>query len=317
MRIAAIVICAAFSLASCERPDASGIYVYSSDREVALVQLVQTKGGNVTGRLEDMNVMANGTINDQSTPIDGAASKHDLMFKPASVWLGGLTATGAFSGSSLTLTGANFTLTAQRSNLEKYRFAVAHLQSVAAGVRATIAAAQATQASEAAQAQAIRDAADKTAKIEAATAQLRNDTARMNAAIANCPDFARRSAMNSTRVEKMLRLAPTLSEIERNQLVVSANQVEVGTNQIEVARAQYAIGLNQIIQDATPIADAIDRFCGSPQGAQFPQPCETAKAAAADFRVSFARDRTSFVGYKQAVQDELNRQSAMIQRMGG
>jgi hypothetical protein len=99
--------------------------------------------------------------------------------------------------------------------------------------------------------------------------------------------------------------------------MVAANQVEVGTSQIEVARSQYAIGLNQIVQDAAPIADLLERFCGSPQGAQFVEPCVGATAAAADYRASFARDRTSFIGYKQAVQDELNRQTAMIQRMGG
>ncbi len=309
--------CGVLLLASCGRPDASGIYVQASDRGVTLVQLVQTREGNITGRLENVVVTANGAVNDQSIPIDGAASKHDLMFKPAGAWNIGLTATGTFSGSGLTLSGTGFELNAQRSDLGKYRTAVAHLQSVAAGERQGIAAAQATQAAQAAEARAIRNDANKTAKIEAATDQLRNDTARMNAAVANCPDFGRRSATNSERIKKMLQLAPTLSDMDRNRLIVAANQVEVGTTQIEVARSQYAIGLNQIVQDAVPIADGFERFCGSPQGAQFAQPCVGAKTAAADYRTAFARDRARFAGYKQAVRDELNHQSAMLQRMRG
>jgi hypothetical protein len=328
MHRALTAVLAASLLASCGRPDASGIYVYTSDREVALVQLVEAKDGAVGGRLEDVTVTPNGIVNDQSTPIDGAASKHDLMFKPASAWLGGLTATGSFTGGGLTLTGTNFTLNAPRADLTKYRAAVAHLQSVAAYERQQIAMARAariaqaaqTQAAavaQAAQANAIRDAENKTATIQAATAQLRNDTARMNAAMANCPDFGGRSAMNTERIANMMRMAPTLSEADRNRLIGTANQVEVGTNQIEVTRSQYAIHLDQIVQDATRVADTLERFCASPQGAQFGQSCAGAKAAAAEYRASFARDRASFMSYKQAVQDEINRQTAMIQRMGG
>jgi len=65
------------------------------------------------------------------------------------------------------------------------------------------------------------------------------------------------------------------------------------------------------------IAAQLQQFCDSPRGAQFAQPCGPAKAAAADFQATLARGRDHFLGYKQAVQDELARQSAMIQRMGG
>ena len=123
--------------------------------------------------------------------------------------------------------------------------------------------------------------------------------------------------MNTERIVEIMRHMPAHSEPERGQLIVAANQLEVGTNQIDVARSQYAIGLNQIIQQATPIADGLERFCGSPQGVQFARPCGDARAAATDYRSAFAHDRSSFIGYKQAVQDELNRQTAMIQRMGG
>jgi len=139
----------------------------------------------------------------------------------------------------------------------------------------------------------------------------------MNAAIANCPDFHQRAAANTARIAKMLEITSTLSGVERGQLIVEANQVQVGTNQIEVARSQYAIALNQIVQDAGPIAEQLQRFCSSREGDEFAQPCGPAKAAAVDFTVSLARGRGAFVGYKQAVQDELDRQSVLIRQMNG
>jgi hypothetical protein len=317
MRGPAALFAVAASLASCGRPDASGIYLVASDRQVTLVQLVETKEGNVTGRLEQMSIGADGNVIDQATALDGAASQHDLMLKPASAWFGGLSASGTFSGDHLTLAGNGFTIDAQRVPLAAYQKAVAGLQALAAADRKRIADAQAAQAAAAAQAQAARDAADKTARIQATTARLRNDTARMNAAIANCPDFGSRSAANTARIANMLRVAPTLSDFDRNRLVVAANQVEVGTNQIEVARSQYAIALNGIVQDAAPIAQQLTTFCASAEGAQFGQQCADAKTAASDFIASLARGRTAFNGYKQAVQTELDRQAAMIQRMGG
>jgi hypothetical protein len=328
MRNIAITLAgAALLLSSCGQPDASGIYLSASDRQVILIQIVEMKSGSLTGRLEQVTMGANGTIKDQTIPLDGAASGHDLMFRPVSAWFGGLEATGKYSGDSVTMTGTGITLQAERSSLDEYQAAVSHLQTIAAVVRqriATIQAARAAQAQAAreaqaalaAQNQAIQDAANKTATIESATVQLRNDMARMDEGLAKCPDFGQRSAANTARIDKMLRVATTLSGVERNQLIVEANQIEVGTNQIEVARSQYAIALNQIVQDARPIADQLQRFCNSPQRAQFAQPCADATAATTDFQTSLARGRNAFNGYKQAVQDDLARQSAMIQRMG-
>jgi hypothetical protein len=312
-----ISMCTALLLASCGRPDASGIYLAASERRVTLIQIVETKDGGLTGRLEQVAVNADGTVKDETIPLDGAASGHELIFKPTSVWFGGLQASGTFSGDRLTLTGAGFTIEAGLSSLEDYQAAVAHLQSVAAGDRQRVGEAQVARARQATEVQVIADAANKTAIIEKGASQLRDDTAKMNAAIASCPDFHQRAAVNTARIAKMLEVAPTLSDVARNQLVVEENQVQVGTNQIEVARSQYAIALNQLVQDAGPIAEQLQRFCSSPEGVQFIQPCGPAKVAAADFTTSLARGRSAFLGYKQAVQDELDRQSALIRRMNG
>jgi hypothetical protein len=312
-----VLVCVAFILAACGRPDASGIYLAASSREVTLIQIIETKDGVLTGRLEQVSISADGTVKYETMPLDGAASGRDLIFRPTSVWFGGLQASGTISGDHLTLTGSGFTIEVAPSNLESYRADVAHLQSVAADERQRIANARAMRARQAAEAQAISDTASKTTAIERGTAQLRDDTNKMNAAIKNCPDFRHQAAANTSRILKMLEHATTLSGVERSQLVVDANQVQVGTNQIEVARSQYAIALNQIVQDAGPIAEQLQQFCNSLQGAQFTQACGPATAAAADFTTSLERGRTAFVGYKQAVQNELDKQSTLIDRMNG
>lgn len=310
-----IAVCATLLLVSCGRPDASGVYLAVSDRRVTLVQIVESKDGGLTGRLEQLSVNTDGTIKDETMPLDGAASGHNLVFKPTSVWFGGLQASGTFSDGRLTLTGAGFTIVTAISSLESYQTAVAHLQSIAAGDRQRIAEARALRARQAAQAKAFADAANKSATIENEAMRLRDDTAKMNTAIANCPDFRQRAASNTARIAKMLQVAKTLSGVDRSQLAVEANQIEVGTNQIEVARSQYAIALNQIVQDAGPMAAQLQQLCNSSGGVQFAQPCGPAKAAAADFAASLARGRSAFLGFKQAVQDELDRQSALIRQM--
>jgi hypothetical protein len=314
-RTAAFAV-AALLLASCGRPDASGIYVAASDRQVTLVQLVETKDGNVTGRLEQVSVGAGGVVSDQATAVDGAASQNDLMFKPASAWFGGLAASGTFSGDHLTLTGTGFTLDATRSTLADYQMAVARLQSVAAAERQRIVDAQAAQAALAARQQAARDEAQAISQISAETAQLSADTARLNMGVQNCPNFAAQAASNTTRVANMLRVAPTLSDLQRDQLSVAANQVEVGTNQIEVARTQYVIGLNGIAQDGANLVQQLNGSCGAPAPDLYPV-CGNARRAVGDFTASVAHGRSVVMPYKAAVQGELDRQQALIQRIVG
>jgi hypothetical protein len=323
-----IATCAVLLLGSCGNPGASGIYLATSDRMVTLIQIVESKDGVLTGRLEQVSEKSDGTVKDETIPLDGAASGNDLVFKPTSALLGGLQASGTLSGDHLTLTGAGYTLQASRSRLEDYQAAVTHLQEVATNDREGIARAQSVRARQAAEAQAVRDrqaaearavadAANETVTIERDTAQLTNDTAKMNGAIAKCPDFSGRAAANTARIAKMVEAAPGLSPANRGQLALEAGQVRLSTGQIEFARSQYAMDLNQIVQDAAPIAKQLEKFCNSPEGTQFVQLCGPAKAAAVDFVESLGRGRKAFIGYKQGVQDEINRQSALIRQING
>lgn len=72
-----------------------GNLLAASDRKVTLIQTVVSKDGVLTGKFEQLSVNADGTVKDETIPLDGAASGHDLIFKPTSVWFGGLQASGA------------------------------------------------------------------------------------------------------------------------------------------------------------------------------------------------------------------------------
>lgn len=306
---------AILALTSCGKPNVSGVYIHAADREVTLVQLIQTPDGKLTARLEETTVGLDGVVNDKSANADGAVSGHDLLLRPASAWYGGVQASGTISGAQLTLTGDGFTVSAERSTLEGYGKAVAHLRAVAAGDRRRIAAANAVRATQAATAQAADDLASTQRAIVAEANQLRAYANQLNASIANSPNFAKQAAANTARITRMVETAPRLSDVDRGQLAVAANQLEVATNQIEVARSQYAIGLNQIIGNAAPIEASLQKFCSSPQAVRFTVQCSAASSSIAEMRSAFSHGQMAFMPYKQQLLAELDRQATMIQKI--
>jgi hypothetical protein len=242
---------------------------------------------------------------------------HDLLLRPASVWYGGVQASGAISGDRLTLSGEGFTLNAQRSTLEKYQDAVAHLRIVADNDRRRLAAVRAENAAQAENAREAQRLADLQRGVSLATERLQAETAHLNEGVANCPDFGERAAAKTARIAKLLQTGIYASGVGRGQLSVAANQVEVGTNQIEVARSQYALELNGIVGDSAPYATAIQKACTPPTAAGPQAQCIEANSALADMRSAIERGGEKFKPYKQQVRAELERQSDMIRQFGG
>jgi hypothetical protein len=294
-------------LASCGRPDSSGVYVSRSDRQAALIELTQDKDGDVTGRVEVMSIGTGGTVGDQSKAFDGVASSHELTLKPAGPGLG---ASGSFSRDTLTISLNGAPLKARKASVGDFQKAVAQLRAKAAGERRLYAESQAAGPVEAAD---IKDAAT----LGQAVAQLEADTVKLDQGVSSAPNFGQRAAGNTARIAQMARTAPTLSGPERRRLVASANQVIVETNQIDISRTQYAIGLDPIVQRASPVATQVQRFCDTPQAAQLASQCSRAKAAAVGFQSALVHGSVVLKGYKQAIQTELARQNEMVERIGG
>jgi hypothetical protein len=306
---------AALLLASCGRPDASGVYLFKTDRQAALIQLTQARDGAVTGRVESIAIGPAGQVDIQSAPLAGAVSGRQVTFKPASVWLGAAAASGSFAGDSLTIVRDGAEVKAPKASRADFQTAAAQLKARAAQQRHQAAEAQSNQAAQTAQASSFEGAADKAAKLRQAAAGLRADAARLNDAVSAAPDFGRQSADNTARLARMA--ASATSKADRERLAAAASQVIVETNQIDVARSQYAAGLNRVVASAAPVATAVERFCDTPQAAPFAEACADGKAAATGFESALVHAATVFKGYKQTVQTELGRQGQIARRIGG
>jgi len=307
----------ALLLTACGTPDASGIYVATSDHDATLIQLVQTPDGKVTARLQTATIGADGVVATKSGDADGSVSGNDLILRPASAWFGGLQASGTFTGSALTLTGQGGTVTVKRSTLDAFDKAVANLQSVAAERRTEIAGAKAKLNQQLAQAQSERETADRVLQVNNVTARINEATRNLNDGLARSPDFARRASDNTALIARMVERAPSLGDVQRGQLSVAANQVEVRTNQIEVARSQYADRLNSVVEDAKGLAQPIANNCSNNVAPPLAQPCAEAKAALTRFATVFQRGAATFKPQKPRVQAEIDRQDKLIARIDG
>jgi hypothetical protein len=309
-RIGVIAIGGLVLLASCGRPDSSGVYLSRSDRQAALIQLTQTKDGGVSGRVEVMSIGVGGTVGDESRPFDGVASNHELALKSAGAGVG---PSATFSGDTLTISLNGAPLKARKASLGDFQRAVAQLRAKAAGERRLFALSQADRAVGAVEAGDIKDAAT----LGHAVTQLESDTVKLDHGVSAAPNFGQQAAGNTARIAQMARAAPTLSGSQRRRLAASVNQVIVETNQIDIARTQYAIGLDQIVQRASPVATQVQRFCDTPQAAQLVSQCTQAKAAATGFQSALVHGSVVLKGYKQTIQTELARQNETLQRIGG
>jgi predicted small secreted protein len=191
--------------------------------------------------------------------------------------------------------------------------AVSALQLKAAAERRLTADAEASRADAAARAQPIRDAT----ALQSASEELKGDAAKLDAGVEAAPDFGRQAADNTTRLEQLAASAPTLPGQARAQLAVSASRLIVGTGQVDAARAQYATGLDRIVRAASPLATEVRELCGSPEGSRLGRPCAEAEAAAIEFDRSLVHASVVLKGYRQTIQTELERQNALVQKIGG
>lgn len=302
-------------LAGCGSQDASGIYVIKSDNEVTLVQLVEDKDRKLTGRIEVNTIGADAKVTGKTASIDGSVSGNDLMLRPASVWLGGIQASGTYSSSSLHLTGQGFNITAERSSLDGYQEALSKLKSDAAEREAKLAQTNAALRQEEARMQGERNTAAAVASLHEAASRITNAATRLDNGISRSPDFGKLAAANTARVGRMLAAASKMSEVQRGQLGVDANQVIVDTNQIEISRNQYSMSLNDVVDDAERAAAPLAKHCGGTPAPSIAAACKEGFAALTNFEKATERAKSSFSPQKQMIADEMKRQEELAAKI--
>lgn len=222
---------AAILLAGCGKPNASGIYVSSTINEVVMIQLIQTDDGKLTGRLEDTTVGPDGAINNKAVSADGAVSNNDILLRPASVWLGGMQASGSFDRSTLKLTFDGGSLNAERSDLNKYQIALAHLQTSASDKQVQVAAAKAAGIVRQAEIAFNQNISTTRDKIQMSALQIRSDTQNLENGLNHSPNFGQFAKDDTAKISSMMQYIPNISDFKRNQISYS-DKVSYESNRI-------------------------------------------------------------------------------------
>lgn len=307
--------CCAALLTSCGKPDASGVYVFESNREATLIQLIEDKTGGITGRLEATTLATGGGVNTQEANLDGRASGHDIIFKPTSAWFGGINASGTFSPTSISIIRNGATLTVNRASLDEYQKAVAALRSRGDAEAQQMAVSKARQVSNAQKQTAAAERNGENQRLLAATTELKADTERLAAALDKTPDFGRQASQITEKMERMLQAASSLSGAQKSQLVVAAGQGMVATNQLEVKRGQSVIELRAFADRAAPTATMVQQSCANTRASEFAESCAEAKTSLTRFTAGLKRAAEMFKAYKASIATELAHQNLMMDRV--
>jgi hypothetical protein len=123
----------AFGEQAAAADDISGAYVGKGSNSAFLVQIVETKDGQLTGRYEEVVLQPTGKIDDNNAIVAGAVSGQTVVVTiKATEFLGGsIVASGAIDGRALHLTGGgngvNLTLNLLKSDEADFRAQVAAL----------------------------------------------------------------------------------------------------------------------------------------------------------------------------------------------
>jgi|GEM_PF-2014796 len=110
------------SLASCSQAgQVSGVYMQSSKDEVVLVQLIETADGVLSGRIEAVNLRADGSIDDAAYSLDGSADHGQIILKSNLFFGVGPVLSGDVRGSTLHIISNTGTGTFTRTNLKAFQ----------------------------------------------------------------------------------------------------------------------------------------------------------------------------------------------------
>lgn len=115
----------------------SGVYVRESDNQLLFVQIVKTDDGKLTGRSQTVAILADGSIKDESFPLEGSADGMQLSLKSNVLFGMGPSFGGTISGNALTIVGDGGQAVLKRTTLEKFTRQKNDLFAVAKGIVAT------------------------------------------------------------------------------------------------------------------------------------------------------------------------------------
>jgi len=206
----------------------SGTYVGRGSNSVFLVQLVETNGGQLTGRYEQTLLQPNGKLEQMNASITGASDGRTVVvtIKPTELLSGSFTASGTIEGSALHLSGGGYgstlTLNLTKSEESAFRSLVEDLTNQSHQIIAT---------------RALQEEADRRAKAQADLLTLvKNLTQKMTTF----------SATTDGALRKFAPVEERYKAITEWMRAAHARQRSIyGDGQASVARSQIGVSINQ------------------------------------------------------------------------
>jgi hypothetical protein len=227
-----LILCG-LTVAGPARADMSGTYVGKGPNIAVLVQFVETSGGNLTGRYEQVVLQTDGKVEDMNATIAGARNGETVVatLKTADFFAAAIPVSGTFQGGVLHLTGgANSVLNLEKGDEADFRTQVATLNRRAGEIRDARAEAEANARQE-------KLEADRLSRLQNLTGRISAFSARADTSL---PKFAPVEQQYRTITGRMR------GGLARERSIYGGGQAGVARGQLSVAINQLAIEANQI-----------------------------------------------------------------------
>ena len=289
--------------------DISGTYVGAGDNSAFLIQIVQTAGGQLTGRYEQTVLEPNGAKLDQTVfSMTGASDGQTIVvtMKGPQLLSGTITASGTIQGTLLHLsgsgTGGNVDLNLSKSNEVAYKMQVARLSS---------------QGSQIIQATA---KADLLARLDKLTLDMTTKSNSIEAQMGKFPPIEQRFQAFTKMMEIALTRERSIfgdgqASVARGQIGISINQGGIEAEQLYASLQAAAKDTTEKLQPLVDSANGLVARCTSDEtksDGRFRSACEHFFKAGKTFNQNIDNLRAAFNHADKIWVEEHTKQQAII-----
>lgn len=294
--------------------DMSGTYVGKGPASAIMMQIVETSGGNFTGRFEQVTLQANGQVEDINATITGASNGETVVatIKTTGFLATSIPVSGTFRGGVLHLTGGtNLILDLSKAAEADFRTQVVAL--TAQGQQ--VIAARTLQEVEVKQAKL---EADRRAKLQSVTGRLITFTMKADAMLPKFGPEAQKYRAITERMRAGLARLRTIrgggqASVDRGQISVDLNQLAIDANQLHLDDQQWYRDFEFNAGQLGREAGEANSWCQGPIPNSFNGVCPQFLDARAGFVKRVSALGTAFADLEATWTTERREQEAIIQ----
>ena len=270
--VIAAALAVALSLAGCSKPTATGAYSKTTASTALLIDLVETEQGKLSGRMELVTLLADGSVQDRTATIEGQAdgSHLSLTIKPEEFLAQSATISAERDGDELHISGKEMDGSVARQPLKTFEDGVKAIRAKSADMIAA-------NARKATAARLAADAAQADAERSRMIYQLKSDAQNMKGLIDQLIERVDRVKPKSEKliaafgrqtekVEALLRQERAYGDVvARGQVHTAISQVVMDTERVIDGVKGGVQDLATAIRDTNEQARQISARCAAPQ----------------------------------------------------